>query len=158
MFGQKHRTGMIFTTIAPVAFDDFDWEDDRPLKSHRRIRLSTRCTQFYPPSLLWGVIRVHLPSAKKPYLKELGVNKLMPVYEFDEFENSRPNPETGNVIELLGLQYGWFLCAQGWLRSYRQTKCRWMSSKPQRLAQEWCIEVILDVVFNHTAEGNENGP
>jgi len=37
-----------------------------------------------------------LPSGKL-YLKELGVNcvELMPVYEFDEFENSRPNPETG---------------------------------------------------------------
>jgi len=34
---------------------------------------------------------------EKLYLKELGVNcvELMPVYEFDEFENSRPNPETG---------------------------------------------------------------
>jgi len=58
---------------------------------------------------------------KNPYLKGVNCVELMPVYEFDEFENSRPNPETGNVIELLGLQYGWFLCAQGWLRSYRQT-------------------------------------
>jgi len=40
---------------------------------------------------------VHLPSAKKSLPERVGVNcvELMPVYEFDEFENSRPNPETG---------------------------------------------------------------
>ena len=45
---------------------------------------------------------------KIPYLKELGVNcvELMPIFEFDEFENSRGTRRTGELAdELLGLQH-----------------------------------------------------
>lgn len=39
-------------------------------------------------------------AEKIPYLKELGVNcvELMPIHEFDEFENSKPSPVDGHML------------------------------------------------------------
>jgi len=99
---------------------------------------------------------------KIPYLKELGVNaiELMPIYEFDEFENSRPNPETGELL----LNY-WGYSTVGFFApkaGYAATgKLGMQGDEFKALVKELHkngIEVILDVVFNHTAEGNENGP
>lgn len=151
-----------------IAFDDFDWEDDRPLEIppedqiiyEMHVRSFTR-----DPSS--GVKENHRGTFagiqdKIAYLKELGVNaiELMPIYEFDEFENSRPNPETGELL----LNY-WGYSTVGFFApkaGYAATgKFGMQIDEFKNLVKELHkngIEVILDVVFNHTAEGNEKGP
>ncbi len=99
---------------------------------------------------------------KIPYLKELGINaiELMPIFEFDEFENSRPSPITGEMLyNYWGYStLGFFAPKAG----YAATGNLGMQvDELKDLVKELHkndIEVILDVVFNHTAEGNENGP
>ena len=82
-----------------LVFDDFDWEGDRPLEIpiedlviyEMHVRGFTRhpSSGVKFPGTFAGI------REKIPYLKELGVNcvELMPIFEFDEFENSRPGPE-----------------------------------------------------------------
>jgi isoamylase len=95
-------------------------------------------------------------------LQELGVNciELLPVFEFDEFENSRIVPDTG---ERLYSYWGYSTVA------FNAPKAGYAATGPfgmqcdefRHLVKELHragIEIMLDVVFNHTAEGNENGP
>src|SRR5690606_26220031 len=99
---------------------------------------------------------------KIPYLKELGVNavELMPVFEFDEFEHARRNPETD---ELLLNYWGYspisfFAPKAGYAASgERGGEVNELKALIKALHENG-IEVILDVVYNHTAEGNEKGP
>ena len=85
----------------------------------------------------------------------------MPIFEFDEFENSRPHPQTGELLlQLLGLQHGRLLRAQGRLCRHRASygmQVDELKALVKELHRNG-IEVMLDVVFNHTAEGNEHGP
>lgn len=151
-----------------IAFDDFDWEDERPLEipPEDQIIYEVHVRSFTcDPSS--GVKESHRGTFagiqdKIAYLKELGVNaiELMPIYEFDEFENSRPNPETGELL----LNY-WGYSTVGFFApkaGYAATgKFGMQIDEFKNLVKELHkngIEVILDVVFNHTAEGNENGP
>jgi glycogen operon protein len=99
---------------------------------------------------------------KIPYLQELGVNciELMPIFEFDEFENSRTHPETGELLlNYWGYsQVGFFAPKAGYAAT---GKFSMQADELKALVQDLHkngIEVFLDVVFNHTAEGNENGP
>lgn len=151
---------------ARLAFDDFDWEDDRPLEIEPEDQIiyeaHVRSFTRHPSS---GVKHPGTYAAireKIPYLKELGVNciELLPIYEFDEFENSRPNPQTGELL----LNY-WGYSTVGFFApkaGYAATgKLGMQVDELKTLIKELHrngIEVILDVVFNHTAEGNERGP
>ena len=99
---------------------------------------------------------------KLPYLKELGVNcvELMPIYEFDEFENSRISPETGETLmNYWGYSTVGFFAPKSGLAA--TGKLGMQVDELKALVKELHrngIEVFLDVVFNHTAEGNEKGP
>ena len=99
---------------------------------------------------------------KIPYLKELGVTavELLPIYEFDETRGQRTNPSTGeplhnywgyNTIGFFAPKRGY--CATPDAGSRSASSATW--SRPCTQAG---IEVILDVVFNHTAEGDDRGP
>ena len=149
-----------------ISIDDFDWEGDRPLEIpaedliiyEMHVRSFTRHSSSgvkHPGT--FAAIR-----EKIPYLKELGVNaiELMPIFEFDEFENSKPNHETGETL----LNY-WGYSSVGFFApkaGYAATgKLGMQVDELKNLIKELHrngIEVILDVVFNHTAEGNEQGP
>ncbi|MEO0969165.1 MAG: glycogen debranching protein GlgX [Cyanobacteria bacterium J06639_18] len=151
-----------------IVFDDFDWENDRPLEIPPEdqiiYEMHVRSFTRHPSS---GIKEKHQGTFagirdKIPYLKELGVNavELMPIYEFDEFENSRPNPQTGEML----LNY-WGYSTVGFFApkaGYAATgKFGMQVDELKTLIKELHkngIEVILDVVFNHTAEGNERGP
>ena len=153
---------------ARIAFDDFDWQDDRPLEIPPEdqiiYEMHVRSFTYHPSS---GVKEKHRGTFagirdKIPYLKELGVNavELMPVYEFDEFENSRPNPETGErLYNYWGYStVGFFAPKAGYAAT---GKFGMQVDELKALVKELHkngIEIILDVVFNHTAEGNEHGP
>ncbi|MBN2157850.1 MAG: glycogen debranching protein GlgX [Spirochaetes bacterium] len=101
-------------------------------------------------------------TEKIPYLLELGVNavELMPVQEFDEEDNINVNPQTGEKLRnYWGYNTIAFFAPKG---SYSSS-----GNMGEQVAEfrdmvsafhEAGIEVILDVVFNHTAEGDETGP
>ena len=99
--GRASRTGTTSTsTAARLVFDDFDWEGDRPLEiadrrpghlrdARARLHPRIRRRACQHPGTFAGM------REKIPYLKELGVNcvELLPIFEFDEFENSRIQPD-----------------------------------------------------------------
>ncbi len=97
---------------------------------------------------------------KIPYLKELGVNavELMPIFEFDETVNAR-DVDGNHLLEYWGYNSVCFFAPN---TSYASTREHHREgAELKQMIKEFHdngIEVILDVVFNHTAEGNEKGP
>ena len=166
VWGENHDHNAIYPHRARLIFDDYDWEDDRPpeipiedlviYEMHVRgfTRHSSSQTK-YPGT--YAAIR-----EKIPYLKELGVNciELMPIFEFDEFENSSPNPITGEpLLNYWGYSsVGFFAPKAGYAATgHLDMQVDEFKTLVKELHRNG-IEVILDVVFNHTAEGNELGP
>ncbi|MCB9497585.1 MAG: glycogen debranching protein GlgX [Fibrobacteria bacterium] len=151
---------------ARIVPDDFDWQGDRPL------RLPTEDLLVYEMHVR-GFTRhessgVKYPGTfagmreKIPHLKELGVNcvELMPIHEYDEFENSRISEATGErLLNYWGYSnVGFFAPKAGLAASGRYSmQVDELKTLVRNLHQEG-IEVILDVVFNHTAEGDHRGP
>ena len=84
----------------------------------------------------------------------------MPVFEFDEFENSRIHPDTGErLYNYWGYStVGFFAPKAGLAESGRFGMQVDEFKQLVKQLHQAGIEVILDVVFNHTAEGNERGP
>jgi glycogen operon protein len=156
----------VFPYRGRLVFEDFDWEDDRPLEIpiedlviyEMHVRSFTRHSSSgakHPGT--FAAMR-----EKIPYLKKLGVNcvELMPVYEFDEFENSRINPDTGETLyNYWGYStVNFFAPKAGFAATGRLGM---QVDEFKNLVKELHnsgIEVMLDVVFNHTAEGDERGP
>jgi len=101
-------------------------------------------------------------AEKIPYLRELGVNavELMPVQEFDEFENIHVNPVTGERLKnYWGYNTLSFFAPKGNYASRRDNGRQAEEFRDMvRSFHDAGIEVILDVVFNHTAEGDQVGP
>lgn len=96
---------------------------------------------------------------KIPYLQELGVNaiELMPIFEFDEMRD----PRTVNGKKLLdywGYNPVSFFAPNTSYTSQLEYNREGSELKTLiKTLHENGMEVILDVVFNHTAEGDENG-
>lgn len=96
---------------------------------------------------------------KIPYLKELGINavELMPIFEFDEMANERQY-NNQKLVDYWGYNtVGFFAPNSSYTahKSYNEE-----GTELKELIKELHdndIEVILDVVFNHTGEGNEQG-
>ena len=97
---------------------------------------------------------------KIPYLKDLGVNavELMPIFEFDEMESARIvdgeqlyNYWGYNTVCFFAPNTGYSSVVE---HNHEGDELKQMIYELKLNG----IEVILDVVFNHTAEGNENGP
>jgi isoamylase len=168
LWGQEPDWSDPYQHRAKLAFDDFDWEDDRPLDIPPEDQIIYEMhVRGFTRHASSGLKESHRGTfagirEKIPYLKELGVNavELMPIFEFDEFENSRRHPETNELL----LNY-WGYSTVGFFApkaGYAATgKFGMQVDELKTLVKELHrngIEVILDVVFNHTAEGNENGP
>ena len=97
---------------------------------------------------------------KIPYLKELGINavELMPVFEFDETMNSR-EVDGKKLLDYWGYNTVSFFSPNTSYTAANEYNREGTELKELiRALHENGIEVILDVVFNHTAEGNEQGP
>lgn len=151
---------------ARVSFDDFDWEGERPLEiptqdlviyeAHVRAFTQSPSSNVKYPGTYAGLVE------KIPYLKDLGVNaiELMPIFEFDEFENSRLHPVTGErLYNFWGYStVGFFAPKAGFASTGRFGMQVDEFKQLVKTFHKAGIEVILDVVFNHTAEGNERGP
>ncbi|MBQ7943424.1 MAG: glycogen debranching protein GlgX [Lachnospiraceae bacterium] len=97
---------------------------------------------------------------KIPYLLELGVNtlELMPIFEFDEMEDVRLYDGTV-LYNYWGYSPVSFFSPNTSYAAAMEHNCEGQELKELiRELHKHGIEVILDVVFNHTAEGNEMGP
>jgi len=144
----------------------FDWEGDLPLKRplSDTVIYETHVRGFtiHPRSGVAYAGTFRGLVEKIPYLQDLGVTaiELMPVLEFNENESTRLNPRTRERLKnYWGYDPVAFLAPK---ESYgiqgspgRQTlEFRQMVKTFHRAG----IEVILDIVLNHTAEGNETGP
>ncbi len=97
---------------------------------------------------------------KIPYLKDLGINavELMPVFEFDELMNAR-EVDGKKLLDYWGYNTVCFFAPNSSYAASIEYNVEGIELK--ELIKEFHdngIEVILDVVFNHTAEGNERGP
>lgn len=145
--------------------DRFDWGLDRPLNHHladsviyeMHVRGFTRdpSAGVVAPGTFRGVIE------KIPYLQQLGVTavELLPVTEFDEADNYRKNPLTGEKLHNFWGYHplAWF-APKGAYSSGKDTEAPVREFKEMVKALHASgIEVILDMVFNHTGEGNEQG-
>ncbi len=149
-----------------ISFDDFDWEGDSPLEIRDEdLVIYEMHVRSFTQSETSGVKfrGTYAGIAEKiPYLKKLGINavELMPVFEFDEFENSRIHPDTGErLYNYWGYSTVAFFAPKAGFAS--TGKFGMQVDEFKQLVKELHranIEVILDVVFNHTAEGNEHGP
>lgn len=144
--------------------ENFHWEGDEhpriPYKDliiyemHVRGFTQDPSSKVADPGTFLGIIE------KIPYLKSLGINaiELLPVFEFHERQNCYINPLTQ---ENLGQYWGYSTV------NFFSPMNRYSTGKNNALTEfkmmvkelhKNGIEVILDVVYNHTAEGNEFGP
>jgi len=146
--------------------DYFDWEMDSPPKhsasdtviyeTHVRGFTIHASSGVAHPGTFAGLIE------KIPYLQDLGVTaiELMPVLEFNENESSRLNPITGERLKnYWGYNHVAFFAPKqsyciGGPHGLQIHEFRQMVKAFHRAG----IEVILDIVLNHTAEGDELGP
>lgn len=144
----------------------FDWEGighpQIPMKDliiyemHVRGFTVDSSSHVEKPGTYLGVIE------KLPYLKNLGVNaiELMPIFEFNEKENPFINPKTHrSLVNYFGYSTVNFFSPMNRFASNSSSDQSLIEFK--NLVKE-ChkngIEVILDVVFNHTGEGGSTGP
>jgi isoamylase len=148
-----------------LLFDDFDWGDDRPPRHPPGelviYELHVRGFTRHPSSGVTAPGTYAGLAEKVPYLAELGVSavELMPVFEFDEFENSHVLPETGErLYNYWGYgTHSFFAPKAGYALSGRYGMQADEMKTLIRTLHRAGIEVILDVVLNHTAEGGESG-
>jgi len=149
-----------------VVDDNFDWQGDAPLNYPLRFsviyEMHIKGLTAHPnsgvehPGTYKGVIE------KIPFFKELGVTSLefLPVQEFNENEIPRHNPRTGKKLtNYWGYSTAAFFAPKGSYSSDKTPGAQVNEFKEMvRELHKAGIEVILDIVFNHTAEGNEMGP
>lgn len=149
-----------------VIDDSFDWQGDRPLnyplrfsvlyETHVRGLSKAAEDGVKHPGTYRGVIE------KIPYLKELGITslELLPIQEFNERELFTVNPETKEpLVNYWGYSTVAFFAPKGSYSSDRRPGAQVAEFKEMvRELHKAGIEVILDIVFNHTAEGSELGP
>ena len=165
-WGKELASDEIYPNRAQVFFDDFDWEDDRALEiptddlviyeMHVRGFTAHSSSGVKHPGTFAGL------REKIPYLKELGINcvELMPIHEFNEFDNVRVSPVSGKkLLNYWGYSnIGFFAPKAGYAATGKYgMQVDELKATIKDLHKNG-IEVILDVVFNHTAEGNELGP
>ncbi|MCD6291502.1 MAG: glycogen debranching protein GlgX [Anaerolineae bacterium] len=146
--------------------EHFDWEEDRPLRRpwSETVIYETHVRGFtvHPssgvahPGTYQGLVE------KIPHLLDLGVTavELMPVMEFNEYELDRVNPLTGEPLRnYWGYNPVTFLAPKASYASAGGLGQQKLEFKEMvKALHQAGIEVILDVVLNHTAEGNELGP
>lgn len=163
-WGEKPEGGKDFEYRARVVKSSFDWGNIKQLEQpfedlviyeiHVRGYTKDKSSGVSVPGTFAGL------KDKIPYLKDLGINavELMPIFEFDEMESAR-------VVDGVQLYNYWgyntvsFFAPNTSYAFNEEHNHEGDELKSLiKALKENGIEVILDVVFNHTAEGNEMGP
>ncbi|MCL2068218.1 MAG: glycogen debranching protein GlgX [Treponema sp.] len=146
--------------------DDFDWHGDTPLnyplrtsviyETHVKSLTAHNSSSVRFPGTYRGVIE------KIPYLKDLGITgvEFLPIQEFNENEFPRRNPRNGKMLtNYWGYSTVAFFAPKSSYSSNRTPGGQVNEFKEMvRELHKAGIEVILDIVLNHSAEGNEQGP
>lgn len=162
-WGEKPEGGKDFEYRARVVKSNFDWGNIKQLEqpfedlviyeTHVRGYTKDKSSGVSAPGTFAGL------KDKIPYLKDLGINavELMPIFEFDEMESAR-------VVDGVQLYNYWgyntvsFFAPNTSYAFNEEHNHEGDELKSLiKALKENGIEVILDVVFNHTAEGNEMG-
>ncbi|MGO9516490.1 MAG: glycogen debranching protein, partial [Candidatus Korobacteraceae bacterium] len=156
--GDNCATAMKSVVVDPSAYD---WEGDTPLRrpSSRTIiyEMHVRGFTLHPSSGLKEHLRGTYAGliGKIPYLKQLGVTavELLPVFQFDP-QDCPP----GKVNYWGYAPVSFFAPHQAY--SSRRDRLGPVDEFRDRVKalHRKGLEVILDVVFNHTAEGDHTGP
>jgi isoamylase len=158
----------VATSMRSIVIDaqTYDWEGDTALNTsldqtvvyelHVRGFTVSPTSGVAHPGTFTGLIE------KLPYIRQLGVTavELMPVFDFDEKTPIRNSPTTGlpltnfwgyDPIAYFAPQSNYCVApdAGAHVREFRDFV---------KAAHRNGLEVILDVVFNHTGEGDQNGP
>lgn len=166
-WGYKELSEEPFMPRSRIILDaPFDWQNTQPprllvedlviYEMHVRSFTQHPSSKTKAPGTFLGIVE------KIPYLKSLGVNaiELMPIFEFDECENERVNPKTKQRLKNI---WGYstinffspmnrYSSSPGWTAAMDEFRTLVRESHKNG------IEVFLDVVYNHSAEGNQNGP
>jgi isoamylase len=160
-----HRWGSPAPTRrSKVVSEEFDWENDAPpatpwaetvlYELHLRGYTRHASSGVRHPGTYLGLCE------KIPHLKDLGVTavQLMPVMEFDETDHALRHPGTG---ERLKNYWGYsplsFFAPKAAYAAHAGRQVREFKEMVKAFHRAG-LEVILDVVYNHTCEGNESGP
>ena len=161
-WGDKPRQDFSYRSrVVEEAFDwgnfeepNLDFKDLIIYEAHVRGFTKNANSGVSAPGTFKGLIE------KIPYLLSLGVNavELMPVFEFDELEAVR-DVNGNKVLNYWGYNPISFFAPNTSYASVVEHNHEGNELKTLiKTLNENGIEVILDVVFNHTAEGNEDGP
>lgn len=151
------------TYKARVVKDDFDWKNyTQPLIPLEDLVIYEMHVRGFTRHFSSGVLHPGTFEGLKekiPYLKELGVNavELMPIFEFDEMKDYRL-VDGRAVVDYWGYNtVSFFAPNTSYATGTEHNKEGTELKELIRELHENGIECILDVVFNHTAEGNEQG-
>lgn len=162
VWGTKNKSGSFYK--ARVVQDNFDWgvetnplipmEDLVIYEMHVRGFTKHETSGVSYPGTFSGIME------KIPYLKELGVNavELMPVFEFDEMKDCR-EVDGKQLLDYWGYNtVSFFAPNTSYAGSVEYNREGNELKNLIKTLHENGIECFLDVVFNHTAEGDDRGP
>lgn len=148
-----------------IVDNQFDWELDQPLnipladcviyELHVRGFTRHHSSGVAHPGTYRGLVD------KIPYLQELGVTtvELMPVQEFDETDLGRQDAGRTSLVNYWGYStFGFFAPKAAYAADPDPDAAVREFKEMVKQFHRAGIEVILDVVFNHTAEGDQTGP
>jgi len=152
--------------LSRIAENNFDWGFDKPLNTplsesiiyelHVRGFTKHRSSKVQAPGTFKGL------TEKIPYLQDLGITavELMPVTDFDETYPGRINPDTGEkLLNFWGYDpINFFAPKAAFAQNSTDGKEVNEFKEMVKAFHKAGIEVILDMVFNHTGEGSESGP
>jgi glycogen operon protein len=145
-----------------IDLNDYDWEGDRPLnrpmsesivyEMHAGGFTKSPTAGVENPGTFAGIVE------KIPYLKSLGVTavELLPVCQFDPKEIEKPNPVDGSMLtNFWGYSTVEFFAPHSdYCTSPEMAEHIREFRDMVKALHKAGIEVILDMVFNHTSEGN----
>ena len=161
------RNGNEYTfRLSQVYESKFDWDLDQPLniplKDSIIYELHVRGYTKHPSANVEKSGTFSGLIDKIPYLKDLGITaiELMPITDYDETHMFYKYPETGlPLFNFWGYDPISFFAPKASYAFNNHYGAQVDEFKTMVKAfHEAGIEIILDMVFNHTAEGNENGP
>ncbi|MCA9021968.1 MAG: glycogen-debranching protein, partial [Planctomycetaceae bacterium] len=133
----------------------FNWDDDQPVHHTSNLIIYEMHVRGFTKRDNSGVTENARGTfagviEKIPYLQELGITavELLPVYQFDTLD--------GNYWGYMPL--GFFAPHDGYCRSEETCERHIEFCEMVKALHQAGIEVIIDVVYNHTGEGNQCGP
>lgn len=143
----------------------FDWgEETRPHLSWNQVVLyevHVRGFTQHPSSATSSGGTFAGLREKLPYLKWLGVTsiELLPIFEFSEIDLQHRDAKSASRVDYWGYSpLHFFAPMRAFANPPTSPRARLELKELVRRAHSLNMEVLLDVVYNHTGEGNEKGP